>query len=165
MSEEKVHYSSFDDSVENNKIDVIHDRITELLKEAKNATETLKQIYRQVNQIHNMLDNVGEKKYVNRLVIMKNNSENPNHYDYTAFRVHDESYTSSLGRHLDKYPNLEKILDIKENPNIPNLWMRVKDELDDKFKNIKGHNFDLKQNYSEKQLIKYIKQVNKELND
>jgi len=141
-----------------------------LLDEAKSAKRKLNTILKQNERLSDKLDESNDKKVVptgkkgdiNKLLIVKNNSDNKRDYKYTAFRVQNKNLKMSLKSHLDKFPEMKVILNISESPNAINLWMRVKNSLQEKFSKIKGRNFNLINGYSSNKFKRDIIKIHDE---
>jgi hypothetical protein len=146
----------------------------ELLDKANANEREFKKIVSQNETLSDKLDAANDKKVVptgkkgdvNKLLIVKNRSDNKNDFKYTAFRVQHKNMKIAFKSHMEKFPRMNVILNIKESPNAVNLWMRVKETLEDtKFSKCKGRNFNLKTNYTEQQLKRDIKKIHDELFD
>jgi hypothetical protein len=141
-----------------------------LLKKADNTEQRVIELLAESQKLSNWLYSSNDKKVVatgkkgdnNVLLIVKNNSDAADDYKYSVFRIQQKNMNSSLGNHLEIFPDMQIILLVDESPNAVNLWMRIKQALKNNFKNSKNCSFDLKKNYTQKQFIKDIKKIHNE---
>jgi len=84
------------------------------------------------------------------------------YYDYRVMRLMRKSRNQSIVNHKKKYPDMTVVFEIYYSPNSVNLWNRIKKKLGNKKIEYSGSNFNLKKNYTERMLIKDIKNIHNE---
>ncbi len=149
------------------KVDKLLKQNKQLLKESKSTSEKVTKLLSETVKISSKLHKsnnkkvvpTGKKKDSNTLVIVKNNLKKEDGFEYTVFRAQQKSIKKLLSKHFDTHPKMKITLQIDENPNSMNLWMRIKNELDEHFESCIHRNFSLYSDYTEKQLIKDIQRI------
>ncbi len=110
----------------------------------------------------------GDSKDVNHLILIRNNSNKKDAFQYTVLRVMKQSMNSAIKKHKLKFPKMKKVLDIDGNPSGMNLWKRIKTKLYDDKKiaiNQTGMSFDLinpedcDEEYTEDDLVDDFRQI------
>ena len=105
------------------------------------------------------------------LTITQNNddpeefSEGEKIFKHNVLRVMKKSYNVRMAAHLERHPNTKILLTIQYSPNSMNLWTRIKKCLaygQNKKIQVDGCGFNRMKHYSEKQLIKDIRDIHNE---
>jgi len=165
--------------IKDDKIDIMSKKIDKLLEKNDDIGSKLKQIKnmnrklmskqdRMSEKLDSICDNrvilTGKKNDDNHLLIIKNNYEpdsddddDTDIYEYTVLKMQKSVIKPTIEKRLIVYPNLKIILDVI-NPNARTLWKNIKLDLKKKI-DCKNSSFNLKKNYSQKELIKDIKKI------
>lgn len=147
-------------------------RIKRLLSQNGDLYELNLDVSHKVEHISNdRVVSTGDAINDHLLVIIKNNIDEEEYdddelcYEYHALRVMRKSLKARLSNHNTRYPDMKILTEIAYSPNSMNLWTRIKKQLGTGKKKklmIDNCKFNLKKNYTEKQLIKDIKAIHNE---
>jgi len=145
-----------------------------LRKDARSSRKNTEYIIEELDKkCDHVVVNTGNKKDTNILIFYKNNDiPDPDNtddddeifYDYTAARISRQSRNSQITQYQRSHPNADIILEIKYTPNAIVLWKYIIKYANKNERNIlhTGRNFNLGENYSERKLIKDIKNAHNE---
>ncbi|EJN41277.1 KilA N-terminal domain, N1R/P28 DNA binding protein [Acanthamoeba polyphaga lentillevirus] len=147
---------------QNKKIKLLLKKNDDLMEQGNEVLGYAKDTNRKINHVVNERVPYSDKPEIeHQLIIMKNNDKDKKQYKYSALRVMNKSKSSALSRYYKSHPKGNVILTIKYTPNSMHLWNECKDDLHKKKIKLskKSSKFNLREDYTEKQLIKDIKKI------
>ncbi len=99
--------------------------------------ETVEDLRDDIEEVKDMLDCATDdrvpktikRNLLERFVLMKLNDQNPNTHDFYVIRAQRRGVTTAIARLQNKFPNAERILTIRYQPNSKNLFNRMKESM------------------------------------
>ena len=156
------------DEIQSAKIDKLLDKNKKISKKLTVIKEQNQDLSQQNDELLDKVTTIAEDRVVktetsddsHMFVVMKDETSDPKER-YYAIRVKRKIIKPTIKRYKNTHPDAIILLEIKYNPNSINLYDRIKSNLKDKLR-FKLNNFGLKKNYSEKEMIEDINNINEE---
>ena len=152
----------------NQKVDKLLHKNKKISKKLTVIKEQNQDLSQQNDELLDKVTTIAEDRVVktetsddsHMFVVMKDETSDPKER-YYAIRVKRKIIKPTIKRYKNTHPDAIILLEIKYNPNSINLYDRIKSNLKDKLR-FKLNNFGLKKNYSEKEMIEDINNINEE---
>ena len=151
-----------------NKRDKLLRRNRSLRDKVEDLNETANDLYDQNDELLERVDIILEDRVIksakqsnNPLFVLMKDDKVRGKLRYYVIRTNKRSLNAAITRYRRQHPNGKTLLKIDYNPNSINLWDRIKEQLKGKIK-VNICQLGLMKGYTEKILLKDIKELNEE---